>query len=95
MRHYLSSKVRIILLLAVLIAVALGVISNLTDFNLPSQMVQGVLTPIRTAASKLTDQAEQLYGYIFRYEALAAENAALKEQIAKMEDDARQSAATS
>lgn len=93
MRHYLSSKVRIILLLAVLIAVALGVAGNLTDFNLPSELVQGVLTPIRTAASKLTDQAEQLYGYIFRYEALAAENAALKEQIAQMEDDTRQSAA--
>lgn len=93
MRHYLSSKVRIILLLAVLIAVALGVAGNLTDFNLPSELVQGVLTPIRTAASKLTDQAEQLYGYIFRYEALAAENAALKEQLAQMEDDSRQSAA--
>jgi len=51
--------------------------------------VQGVITPIRTGVSKLTDQAEQLYGYIFRYEALAAENAALKEQLAQMKDDAR------
>ena len=94
MRHYLSSKVRIILLLALLLAIAFAVIGNLTDFTLPSQLVQGVLTPIRTAVSKLTDQAEEMYNYIYRYEALAAENAALKEQIAQMEDDARRADAT-
>ena len=89
MRHFFSTKIRVILILSVLLAIGLAVVSGLTDLNLPNMLVQGIVTPIRTGVSKLTDQAEQLYGYIFRYEALAAENAALKEELAQMKDDAR------
>ena len=45
--------------------------------------------PIRAGAGALTRQAEQYYSYIFRYETLAAENEALKEKIAQLEDDQR------
>ena len=89
MRHFFSTKIRVILALSVLLAIGLAVVTNLTNVNLPGMLVQGIMTPLRTGVSKLTDQAEQMYGYIFRYEALAAENAALKEQLAQMKDDAR------
>ncbi len=89
MKHYLSTRVRVILVVAVLLAALLAVISNLTGLNIGSSVVQGIITPMRTGVSKLKDQAEQLYSYIFNYEALLAENAALKEKIAQMEDDAR------
>ncbi len=89
MRRFFSTRVRVVLVLAVLLAAGLAVISNITGLNLPEMVVQGVITPIRTGVSKLTDQATQLYSYMFRYEALAAENAALKEQLSQMEDDAR------
>jgi len=89
MRHFFTTKIRVILILAVLLAASLAIIGNLTGTNIPYAIVQGVLTPLRTGVSKLTDQAEQLYGYIFRYEALAAENTALKEELAQMKDDAR------
>jgi len=89
MRHYFSTRVRVVLVGAVLLAAGLAVASNLTGLSLPDMFVQGILTPIRTGVSRLTDQAEQLYSYMFRYEALAAENEALKEQLAQMEDDAR------
>jgi len=88
MKHFLSTRVRVILVIAVLLAALLAVVSNLTDINLGAT-VQNVLTPLRTGVSKLKDQAEQLYSYIFNYEALLAENVALKEKIAQMEDDAR------
>jgi rod shape-determining protein MreC len=52
-------------------------------------LVQGVLTPLRTGVSTLTAQAEKYYNYMFRYEALEAEIEALRQQIAKMEDDSR------
>ncbi len=90
MRHFFTNRVRVVLVLAVLIAVALGVISSLTDLSVGDMLVKGVLTPIRTGVSKLTDQAEQVYNYIFEYESLLAENEALKEQLAQLEDDARQ-----
>ena len=90
MKHFFSTKVRVVLILAVVLAVVLTLVSNLTGVSIPDMVVQGILTPIRTGASKLTEQAEQVYSYIFRYESLAAENEALKEQIAEMESDARQ-----
>ena len=38
----------------------------------------------------MMDTAEKYYSYMFRYEALEAENAALRADIAEMEDVARQ-----
>ena len=90
MRHFFSTKVRVVLILAVILAVVLALITNLTGMSLGDLAVKGILQPLRTGASKLTVQAEQLYSYIFRYEALAAENDALKEQMANMEAEARQ-----
>lgn len=89
MRHFFSNKVRVILLLALVITIGLAVASNLTGQDIPGMVVQSVLTPIRVGANALTTQAEQFYSYIFRYEALQAENEALREQIARMEDEAR------
>ena len=89
MKHFFSTRVRVVLIIAVLLAVVLTVISSLTGMSLPDMFVKGILTPIRTGASKLTDRAEQLYNYMFEYESLLAENAALKEELAKLEEDAR------
>jgi len=89
MKHFFSTRVRVVLVLSVLIAIALAVVGNLTNMSLPDMVVKGILTPIRTGASRLTDKAEQLYNYMFQYEALAAENENLKQQLAQMEDDAR------
>lgn len=90
MKHLFSTKVRAVLIIAVILAVALTLISALTGMGLGDIVVKGILQPIRTGASKLTTQAEQFYSYIFRYESLAAENESLKAQIAEMESDARQ-----
>ena len=90
MKHLFSTKLRVVLVIALLLAVGLTVLSNLTGLTLGQMWVQGVLTPLRTGASKLTDQAEQMYSYIFRYETLSAENESLKQQLAQMEDVARE-----
>jgi rod shape-determining protein MreC len=89
MRHYFSKKVRIVLILAVVVAVLLTVATNLTGLSLPDLVVKGIMTPIRSGASALTEQAEQLYSYVFRYEALAAENELLRQQLAQMQEDNR------
>lgn len=89
MKHYFTTKVKIVLVLAVLLAAGLAIVSNLTGMSLPDMWVKGILTPIQSGAKSLTNQAEQMYSYMFKYEALAAENAELKEKLAKMEDNAR------
>ena len=90
MKHLFTSRVKTVLIITVLLAVLLGVLGSLTGLSFPNRLVKGILAPIRTGASKLTDSAEKLYDYIFSYESLAAENADLKSQIAQMEDAARQ-----
>ena len=94
MRNLFSTKLRIIIVLAVLITAALAVAASVTTQPLPGTVVQTVLTPFKAAFNALTKQAEQYYSYMFRYEALAAENEQLKADIAQMEDVARQADAT-
>ena len=90
MKHFFSTRVRVVLILAVLLAVILAVVGSLTGLSLPDMVVKGILTPIRAGASKLTQQAQQMYNYMFEYESLATENEQLKEKLAQMEEDARQ-----
>ena len=89
MKHLFSGRVRIILIVAVLLSASLAILGNALDMNLPTMLTQAVLAPIKYGATALTEQAEQWYSYMFRYEAVAAENEALREQIAGMEDQAR------
>ena len=95
MRHLFSTRLRIILVLAVLITAGLSVLSGLTSQSIPDLIIQGALAPFRAAGSALTDAAEKYYSYMFRYEALAAENEVLTARIAEMEDVARQADAVS
>lgn len=95
MRNLFSTKIKIILVVVVLLAAALTVLSNVTGQTVPDMVVQAALAPFRAAGNALTKQAEQYYSYMFRYEALAAENEQLKAQIAQMEDVARQADAVS
>ena len=86
MRHLFTTRIRVLIIVAVLLAAGLAVLSNATGMSVPGMMVQGFLAPFRAGANALTGSAEQFYSYMFRYETLAAENEALKAQIAEMED---------
>lgn len=93
MKYFFTTKVKVVLVTALLLTAALAVISSLTGMNPGDLFVKGVLTPLRTGVSTLTDRAEQFYGYLFRYEALLAENQALKAELAQLQEDAANSAA--
>ncbi len=94
MRHLFSTKLKIIVILAVLLTAVLAVMAGLTNKSVPELLVQGVLTPFRAAGTSLTKTAERYYSYMFRYEALEAENESLRASIAEMEDVARKADAT-
>jgi rod shape-determining protein MreC len=89
MKHFFTTKVRIALVVAVLLSAGLALLTGLTGISVGDLFVKGVLTPLRSGASQLTQQAQQIYSYMFRYEVLAAENEALKSQIAQIQDEAR------
>lgn len=95
MKRFFSSRVRTVLVASVVLAILLTVAGNLLGFDLPGMAVKGILTPIRTGVSRLTDQAEKLYDYMFQYDALAAENERLRQELAQTKDDARRADAVS
>ena len=90
MRHLFNTKLRVIIVIALLLAAGLTILSSVSGQTLPDMLVQGFLTPFRAVANALTNQVEQYYSYTFRYEALKAENEMLTSKIAEMEDVARQ-----
>ena len=93
MKYFFTTKVKVVLVVALLLSAALAVLSSITGLNPGDLFVKGVLTPLRTGVSALTDEAEKLYNYVFEYDRMAAENEALKEELAKLRDDAANAAA--
>ncbi len=89
MRNLFSTRVKVILVVAVLLTIGLSILSGVTNTTVADLAVQGMLAPIRGAATSMTRTAEKYYGYMFRYEALAAQNEVLEKRIAEMEDVAR------
>ena len=89
MKRFFSKKVRNLMVIAVLLTIVLAVAGGAMNINFPGLFVKSVLTPMRSGLNALTGYVEQMYSYMFRYEALKAENEELKQRIAEMEDDAR------
>ena len=89
MRYLFTKKLKIVLIVAVLLTAGLAVASNLLGTTIGDLVVQSVLTPLRAGASALTEQAENIYDYIFKYEQLAAENATLREELSQIQEDNR------
>lgn len=92
MRYLFTKKVKIILVVAVLLTAGLAVAASLLGTTFGDVVVQAVLTPLRTGASALTEQAENIYDYIFKYEQLAAENEILREELSQIQEDNRDAA---
>lgn len=92
MRYLFTKKVKIVLIVAVLLTGGLAVASNLLGTTIGDLVVQSVLAPLRAGASALTQQAENIYDYIFKYEQLAAENASLRQELSQIQEDNRDAA---
>ncbi|MBQ4550516.1 MAG: rod shape-determining protein MreC [Oscillospiraceae bacterium] len=88
MKQIFSKRVRNVLIAAVLLTIVLSIAAGALGFNAPDVAVKTILQPLRAGAQALTRQAEGIYSYLFRYEALEervkqleAENAQLREEI--------------
>lgn len=84
--------------LAVMIVVVVLIIAVSAHFlggkaGLVSNTAGVVKSPVQSAVTSVVDWFESLYGYIYEYDKLAAENEALKEQLAEAQAEARLGAA--
>lgn len=85
----MSGRVRLILILAVLLAALTAICTAVFGTTFLRSAVQTILTPIRSGVSSINRQAERYYNYIFGYEALEAENKYLNERIMDAEEEIR------
>lgn len=93
MRHYFSGRVKVVLALALVLAILLGVACSLTGKAVPGGFFQTLLTPLRSGAHALTNQATRLYDYLYSYDTLKVENEQLRQQLSEYQEDARKAAA--
>ena len=85
-----SSKIKTLLIVAVTLAVVTTVITAVVGGTTFSRGLFGnLLSPLRSGVSAIDRAALRYYNYIFSYESLQAENDALKQQIADMEEEIR------
>ena len=88
MRHFFSTRILVVIVIAVLLAALLALVGGLSGQNGPGAVVQSALAPLRGGAGSVMQQVQQVYDYIFSYERLEAENAALREQLSQIQKDA-------
>ena len=74
MKGFFSKKVRNTMVIALLLTIVLAVAGGALKIDYPALFVKGVLTPLRSGLNAMTGYVEQMYSYMFRYEALKAEN---------------------
>ena len=85
MKKFFTGRVKLILAAALCLAIVLAVVSVATSGATVGEQVMGaVLSPFRSAASAVTRQVERWYDYLFRYDALEAENEALKARVVEL-----------
>lgn len=89
MRHFFSTRVKVVLAVALVLAVLLGVAASVTGREVPSGFFQSLLTPLRSGAHALTNQAARFYDYIYGYDELKVENEQLRQQLSQWQEDAR------
>ncbi len=84
---------KLFLFLLVLVAAAcviMGVVYAVGGPNMLSGMMGAVVTPLEKGVTAVTDWASGVFGYFYRYSALEAENARLKEEISSLRENERQ-----
>ena len=93
MKQILSRRVRNVLIAAVLLTIVLGVAAGALGFKAPDVAVKTVLQPLLSGVQALTSQAEGIYSYLFRYEALEERVKQLEAENAQRREEVRAAAA--
>ena len=87
------NKKRILILIAAIVVAILATLT-LTLGRSGSDAVTGgvntMMKPLKTLMSAIVDDLEDLYGYLYRYDQLQAENEQLRARIAELEQEYRE-----
>ncbi len=92
MKKFLRDNGIFLVVIAVLLALVLFVGASILGYDPVSSVLNVLGTPFRAASSAIAEWTEERYERAFRYEQLEAENEALRQQVAQLEEDAREGA---
>ncbi len=89
MKQFFKDNGGLLLIAAALLAAVIALGSYILGVNPLAEALEVLATPVRAVSAWVTDWAQRQYDRTFRYETLAAENEALRRQLAEMEQAAR------
>jgi rod shape-determining protein MreC len=89
---FLKKNGIVVLVAAVLVAVIaiVSIIAGASRSDAAGNTINALMRPVRAVMSSVVSRLEDVYGYMYGYDSLKAENEALKGRIAKLENDYRE-----
>ena len=91
MKEFISKKGIYIAVAAVVVAIVAAVSVALSGGSgFAALLSEPFFKPVKSVMTSLVSSLERVYGYMYRYDELEAENAQLKTEIAKLEEDYRE-----
>lgn len=89
MKKFLRNNGVLLIVIAVLLAVLLGIGASILGYNPISSVLNALGTPFRAVSTAVTNWTQDRYDRAFRYDQLEAENEQLRQQVAELEEAAR------
>lgn len=89
MKKFLRKNGILLITIAVLLAILLGIGVSVLGYNPISGILNTLGTPFRAVSTAVTNWMEDRYDRAFRYEQLVEENEQLRQQLAELEEAAR------
>ena len=89
MKNFLRKNGILLIIIAVLLAILLGIGVSVLGYNPISGILNTLGTPFRVISTAVTNWTEDRYDRAFRYDQLVAENEQLRQRVAELEEAAR------
>lgn len=90
MKQFFKNNGGLILIAAVLLAAVVALGSFILDADPFTSVAEVIATPFRAASTAVTNWAREQYDRAFRYAELEADNEALRQRVAELEEAARE-----
>lgn len=90
MKDFLRNNGIMLLVIAVLLAAVLGIGASILGYDPISGVLNAVGAPFRAISTAVTDWTAEQYDRAFRYDQLEAENERLRQQVAELQQAARE-----
>ena len=91
MKVFLNKKVLLLIIITVLVAVVAVVSVNTSGHpGFVTDAAEAIVRPLKSVASSVARSFESIYGFMYKYDSVVAENAQLKAQINDMHQNYRE-----